>query len=124
MQGAEPCVDAFFSSVTVDVDDRLGGFACTVGELTAVFVVSKDVQITPGCHPGQAKEITRYRGGIEAYMAELFQLCEANMGEGGCVAAIGCTVSLCFVSKLGFTPHSECGLDYDRLFRSDKESQL
>lgn len=49
----------------------------------------------------------KYEGGVEAYIETLDKIIEENKGKKGKALAVG-----------------ECGLDYDRLFLSNKESQL
>ncbi|GAA5878501.1 hypothetical protein JCM16303_002102 [Sporobolomyces ruberrimus] len=62
---------------------------------------------TVGCHPCRANEMEKYEGGVEAYIETLDKIIEENKGKKGKALAVG-----------------ECGLDYDRLFLSNKESQL
>jgi len=65
---------------------------------------------TAGCHPNSSSVVFKHAGGLDRYMEDLSTLIATNLGGqhgSGSIVAIG-----------------ECGLDYDRLFLSDKESQL
>ncbi|KAJ2812780.1 hypothetical protein H4S07_001160 [Coemansia furcata] len=59
---------------------------------------------TVGCHPTRTSEVRNHPGGAAAYFAALQTLISENRDK---VVAIG-----------------ECGLDYDRLHFSDKDTQL
>jgi TatD DNase family protein len=61
---------------------------------------------TIGCHPTRSNEFDKYRGGPEAYLKALDDLIARNLKGPGRVVAVG-----------------ECGLDYDRLFFADAETQ-
>ncbi|KAJ2720942.1 hypothetical protein GGI07_004292 [Coemansia sp. Benny D115] len=58
---------------------------------------------TVGCHPTRTSEIDKHKGGADGYFAELRDLINSNRDH---VVAIG-----------------ECGLDYDRLHFSSRETQ-
>ncbi|KAJ2554165.1 hypothetical protein EV175_002684 [Coemansia sp. RSA 1933] len=58
---------------------------------------------TAGCHPTRSSEVDSHPGGADAYFAKLHTLIQDNRDK---IVAVG-----------------ECGLDYDRLHFSDKETQ-
>ncbi|KAI0094377.1 Mg-dependent DNase [Irpex rosettiformis] len=61
---------------------------------------------TVGCHPTRSSEFDKFKGGPEAYLAELDKVIAANLTGRGRVVAIG-----------------ECGLDYDRTHFASEEVQ-
>ncbi|KAF9088422.1 TatD DNase [Mortierella sp. GBA35] len=65
-----------------------------------------DMYVTIGCHPRNAAEFDRFRGGPDAYVETLKAFLQ-NPANKKKIVAIG-----------------ECGLDYDRLFFCPKETQL